>query len=332
MALASLRILSAADLRRLVPMADAIEIVARAFIDLSHGLAAAPLRTHLEGGGGTALYMPARLPGLGALGVKAVSVFPENPSRGLPTITAVVLIQDAATGLPVGLIEGASLTALRTGAASGLATRLLSRPDASICALFGVGAQARTQLEGVCAVREVTQVRVVGRDPSRTEDFVGWARGQPWLRGATVVRASDPALAVRGAALIVTATTSPTPVVPTAEVAPGAHLNVIGAFTPQRREVEGELVARAMVVVDSRDAALAEAGDLLLAIAEGRFAPDRIHAEIGEVAAGERPGRRRAEEVTLFKSVGTAVLDVAVGAEALRRAAAAGVGLAATLA
>lgn len=332
MALAPLRILSAGDLRRVVPMADAIDIVARAFIELSRGRAIVPLRTHLEGGGGTALYMPARLPELGALGVKAVSVFPENPSRGLPTITAIVLIQDAATGMPLGLVEGASLTALRTGAASGLATRLLSQPDASICALFGAGEQARTQLEALCAVREVTQVRVVGRNPAGAEAFVTWARGQPWLRGATVVKASDPALAVRGAALIVTATTSPTPVVPSRDVAPGAHLNVVGAFTPQTREVEGELVARATVVVDSRDAALAEAGDLLLAIAEGRFAPNRIHAEIGEVAAGERPGRRSAEEITLFKSVGTAALDVAVGAEALRRAAAAGVGLVATLA
>ncbi len=331
MALAPLRILGAADVRRLVPMADAIEIVARAFIDLSHGQAEVPQRTHVEGGGGTALYMPARLPAMGALGVKAVSVFPDNPALGLPTITAVVLIQDADTGAPLGLIEGASLTALRTGAASGLATRLLSRPEAHICALFGTGVQARAQLEAVCAVREVTQVRVVGRDAGRAEAFVAWARTQPWLRGATVVRASDPALAVRGADLVVTATTSPTPVVPSREVAAGAHLNVVGAYTPQTREVPGDLVGRATVVVDSRAAALAEAGDLLMAIPEGHFSPERIHAEIGEVAAGERPGRREAEEVTLFKSVGTAALDVAVGAEALTRAAGEGVGAAVPL-
>ncbi|MGH7419863.1 MAG: ornithine cyclodeaminase family protein, partial [Candidatus Rokuibacteriota bacterium] len=285
-------------------MAEAIDLVGRAFIALSRGQAEVPPRTHLEGGGGTVLYMPARLSAMGALGVKAVSVFPGNPSRGLPTVTAVVLIQDPATGAPVGVLEGASLTALRTGAASGLATRLLSRPEAMICALFGTGVQARTQLEAVCAVREVTQVRVVGRDAARTEAFVAWARSQPWLRGATVMRAPA-AAAVRGADLIITATTSPTPVVPSAEVSPGAHLNVVGAFTPQTREVEGVLVGRATVVVDSRDAALAEAGDLLLAIAEGHFAPDRIHAELGEVAAGDQPKRRRPEEVTLFKSVGT---------------------------
>lgn len=312
-------------------MAEAIEIVARAFIELSRGQAEVPLRTRLEGGGGTALYMPARLPAMGAMGVKAVSVFPSNAARGLPTITAVVLIQDAATGAPLGLLEGASLTALRTGAASGLATRLLSRPEAMICALFGAGAQARTQLEAVCAVREITQVRVVGRDPVRAEAFVAWAQAQPWLRGATVLSAPDPALAVRGADVIITATTSPTPVVPTGEVQPGAHLNVVGAFTPQTREVEAELVAQATVVVDSREAALAEAGDLLMAIAEGRFAAERIHAEIGEVAAGDRPGRREASEITLFKSVGTAALDVAVGAQAITRAAGEGVGTAVAL-
>ncbi len=327
MALAPLRILTAAELRSLVPMVDAIDIVERAFIALSRGEAEVPLRTHLASGGGTALYMPARLAALGAMGIKAVSVFPGNAARGLPTIAALVLIQDAATGAPLGLLEGASLTALRTGAASGLATRLLSRPEAIICALFGTGAQARTQLEAVCAVREVTQVRVVGRDPVRAEAFATWARAEPWLRGATVLTARDTALAVRGADLIVTATTSPTPVVPSAEVAAGAHLNAVGAFTPQTREVEADLVARATVVVDSREAALAEAGDLLLAIAEGRFAAEGIHAEIGEVAAGDRPGRRSDAEITLFKSVGTAALDVAVGAEALRRAADQGIGV-----
>lgn len=273
-----------------------------------------------------ALYMPASLPGLPALGLKAVAVFPGNPSRGLPTITAVVLIQDPETGAPLGLLEGASLTALRTGAASGLATRRLARPEAGLCALFGTGAQARTQLEAICAVRPITQIRVVGRDAGRTADFVVWAGAQTWTRGATVIAAPSPALAVRGAEIIVTATTSPTPVVPSAEVAPGAHLNVIGAFTPQTREVEGVLVGRATVVVDSREAALAEAGDLLLAIGEGHFAAERIHAEIGEVAAGLRSGRRAPEEVTLFKSVGSAALDLAVGAEALRRAAGSGVG------
>lgn len=307
-------------------MADAIELVREALIHLSAGRALVPPRLHLAADGGTALYMPALVPPLGALGVKAVTVFPENPSRGLPTITALVLIQDAATGRPLGLLEGASLTALRTGAAGGLAARLLARPDSHIAALFGTGAQARTQLEAAFAVRPLTQVRVVGRNPERTAAFVRWAAAQPWTGGATILAAASPELAVRGADLVITATTSPTPVVPTGAVAPGCHVTAVGAFTPQTREVDGALVARAAVVVESRAAALAEAGDLLLAIAEGHFAPERIHAELGEVAAGVRPGRTRPEEITLFKSVGTAVLDVVVGAEALRRAASDAVG------
>jgi ornithine cyclodeaminase len=323
-----MRLITGTSLRHLVPMADAIALVREAYIHLSAGRAVVPPRTSLPvpEQEGVALYMPAFIAPLGALGAKIVSVFPRNPARSLPTITALVLIQDPSTGAPLGLIEGASLTALRTGAASGLATLLLSRREAQICALFGTGVQAKTQLEAVCTVRGITQVRVVGRDPARTDDFVAWARAQPWIAGATVV-AAPPALAVRGADVIVTATTSPTPVVPAEEVGPGAHLNVIGAYTPKTREVDGRLLGRATVVVDSRAACLAEAGDLILAIAEGHFSPERIHAEIGEVAAGTRPDRRDPQEVTLFKSVGTAALDVAVGAAALRRAEADGAGV-----
>jgi ornithine cyclodeaminase len=328
MALGGFRLLSAGDLRRLISMGEAIDLVRAAFIQLAEGRATVPARLHLKAeADGTPLYMPAYIPALGALGAKVVSVFPRNPSLGLPTITAAVLVQDPATGVPLGLVEGASLTALRTGAASGLATLLLSRPEAQICALFGAGVQARTQLEAVCAVRRITQVRVVGRDPQRRDGFVAWARAQPWIQGATVVAAASPALAVRGADVIITATTSRIPVVPTREVAPGTHLNVIGAYAPDAREVDGTLVARATVVVDSRAACLREAGDLILAIAEGHLSADQIAAEIGEVAAGARPGRRHPEEVTLFKSVGTAALDVAVGAAALRRAEADGVGV-----
>jgi ornithine cyclodeaminase len=332
MALGELRLLSAGELRRLVPMADAIALVREAFIHLSRGEAEVPLRVALHGAEeGVALYMPAAVPALGALGAKVVSVFPRNPARGLPTITAVVLIQDPATGAPLGLIEGASLTALRTGAAGGLATQLLSREGAQICALFGAGVQGRTQLEAVCTVRPITQVRVVDRDPRPAAAFVEWARAQPWIGGATVLAAASPELAVRGADIIITATTSPAPVVPGAAVPPGAHVTAIGAFTPTTREVDADLVARATVVVDSRAGCLAEAGDLLLAIAEGRFSAERIHAEIGEVASGSRPGRRDPQEVTLFKSVGTAALDVVVGSAALARAAAAGAGQAVRL-
>jgi ornithine cyclodeaminase len=327
-----MRVISARDLRELVPMADAIVAVREAFIELSAGRATVPLRTHVPVTGGAALLaMPAYLPAIGGLGAKLVTVFPGNPARQLPTIFATVVLLDAETGEPEALIEGSYLTALRTGAAGGLAADLLARPDAGIVALFGAGVQGRTQLEAVCAVRSITQVRVFDLQRDHAERFVAWARTQTWLRDATVVSVGDPALAVRGADVVVTATTSPTPVIPDAEVRPGSHITAVGAYTPQTREVPGSLVARAAVVVDSRPAALAEAGDLVIPITEGLFRPEAIRAEIGEVAAGVAPGRRSTDEVTLFKSVGHAVQDLAVSRLALTRAAAAGAGIAVEL-
>jgi len=321
--------LSGEDLQALVPMRDAIAAVRQAFIELSAGRAVVPLRTHVPvaAHSGALLAMPAYLPAAGGLGAKLVAVFPGNPERGLPTISATVILLDAATGQPAALIEGTYLTALRTGAAGGLAADLLARPDAGIVALFGAGAQGRTQLEAVCTVRRVTQIRVVDRQPEHAAAFTEWAREQPWLGGASVFAVDDPALAARGAEIVITATTSPTPVFPGAEVAPGTHITAVGAYTPETREVPGDVAARAAIFVDSRAAALTEAGDLIIPIREGRLSPDAIRAEIGEVAAGTAPGRTSPHEVTLFKSVGHAVQDLAVARLAVVRAEASGRGL-----
>jgi ornithine cyclodeaminase len=320
-------VLSADDVLALVPMADAIGAVREAFVALSAGRAAAPVRTAvpLPDGDAVFLAMPASLPAMAAAGAKLVSVVPQNRGTGRPVVQAVVTLIDARTGAPAALIEGASLTALRTGAATGLATDLLARPRAGILALFGAGAQARTQLEAVCAVREITQIRVVAREAGHADAFARWARGQPWVRGATVVAATSPDLAVRGADIIVTATSSATPVFPGGLVDAGAHVNAIGAFQDHAREIDSDLVARSVIVVDSRAAARAEAGDLVIPLKEGRIPGPETWLELGEVAAG-RGGRRGPDEITLFKSVGNAVQDLAVGALAVRRAAAAGRG------
>lgn len=320
-----LRVLSAADLDQLVSMRDAIAAVREAFRALSGGRARVPPRLHLHTSAGTALWMPAAVEGLG-LGVKAVTVFPANPQRGLPTIQAAVLLQDPDTGRPLGVVEGASLTALRTGAATGLATDLLARRDAGIVALFGCGAQARRQLEAVCAVRPVTQVRVYCPTAAHREEFAAWARQQPWLAGASVFAAPSPEAAVRGAEVVVTATPSRQPVFAAFDLSSGAHVNAIGSFTPQMRELAAEVVARARVVVDSLEAARAEAGDLIQAAEEGAFDWSRA-VELGRVVDDPSLGRRSPDEVTLFKSVGVAVQDVAVGVLALRRAAESGVGV-----
>ncbi len=315
---------SAGDLERLVPMRDAIQAVREGFLALAEGRVALPLRVHVQTPQGVALWMPAAAQGLG-LAVKAVGVFPGNPDRGLPTIQAAVLLQDADTGAPVGLVEGSSLTALRTGAATGLATDVLARRDAAVVAVFGCGGQAPRQLEAVCAVRTVTQVRVYCRTPARREAFAAWARQQPWLQGASVFAAPSAEAAVRGADVVVTATSSQEPVFRAEDLPPGAHVNAVGAFTPRMREVPAQVVQAARVVVDSLEAAQAEAGDLIQAASEGALDWARV-VELGRLLQDPSAGRQSPDEVTLFKSVGLAVQDLAVGMLALRRAAEHGLG------
>ncbi len=335
-----LRLFSAADVGRALPMADAIAAVKAAYVQLSAGRAQAPLRTHLAvAGGDSTLVMPFYVPavggadddnadGGGALGLKLVSVFNSNPPRGLPLIHALVLALDAATGAPLALIEGSSLTAIRTGAASGAATDVLARPDARTLALFGSGVQARRQLEAVCAVRPIERVRVysLAGAEALADEMAG--RG-PVPADITVV--DSPREALAGADIVCAATTSRTPVFDGRDLAPGTHVNGIGSFTPEMQEIDAETVRRARVVIDSRAAALAEAGDLIIPLRDGAVTLDHVSDEIGEVLARQRPGRTSAEQVTFFKSVGVAVQDAAAAALVVRNGAALGLGREVTL-
>jgi alanine dehydrogenase len=324
-----LRILSSADVRQAVSMAEAIQAVREAYVQLSAGEAVVPLRTPVEvkKRDAVTLFMPAYLAANDAMGAKIVSVFPGNPAQGLPLIHAVVIVVDAETGRPAALMDGTYLTALRTGAASGVATDLLARPDARLAAIFGAGAQARTQLEAVCTVRTIERVWVYDAAPGVAAAYVEdmARRGQPIP--ANIAVAESPAQAVRQADVICTATTSSTPVFDDADLKPGVHINGIGAYTPGMQEVPAATVARARVIVDSRAASLAEAGDLIIPLAAGLITEADIHGEIGEVAAGQIPARESADEVTFFKSVGVAVQDVAVSSLVLRRAAELGLGV-----
>jgi ornithine cyclodeaminase len=273
--------------------------------------------------------MPGYLRDSRVLGGKVVSVFGSNARRGLPVVTAVVLLLDAETGLPRALLDGTALTALRTGAASGLATRLLARVEASVLAVFGAGAQARSQIEAVRAVRPIREVRIVSRSRSSAERLAGELDG---LAGGLRVRVlEDRGEAVAGAHVIVAATDSATPVFPGERVEPGAHVNGVGSFTPAMQEVDETLVARARVVIDTREGALAEAGDLILPLRKGLVREEDVNTELGEVVLGRRPGRTRADQVTFFKSVGNAAQDLAVAGHALEAAARLGVGRVAEL-
>lgn len=296
------RLLKSADIALLLPMPAAIDQMATAFAELSAGRAMMPQRTQLAAERGTTLVMPAHLPASGATSVKIVSVFNGNSARKLPAVTGLVVVLDSATGQPRALVDGQELTSLRSGAAGGLAARLLVRKDADTVALFGAGHQARAQMAGLRAVRAIRRVLIVSRtfaSAKRLADEL--ASESPDLR---VEVRDDPSRAVREADVVVAATSSAEPVFDGRDLPPGTHVTAVGSFQPQMREVDEFTVKRSRVFVDYRKAAMAEAGELIAA-----QKTDAI--EIGEVVLGLQPGRQSDEEITLFKSVGVAVQDAA---------------------
>lgn len=324
-------ILSAADVRSALPMPAAIQAMKQAFAALSGGSALVPARAHLpiSRNAGVSLIMPAYLddpdPSRQALAVKVVSLFDGNRARGLARIQAAVLVLEPDTGRPVALLEGAMLTAIRTAAASGAATDLLARPESRTLAVLGAGVQARTHIEAVCAVRPIDHVRVYSRTPARIEAMFRALQESGDVR-AQLLAVESARDAVCGADIVCAATTSAEPVFEDGDLAPGVHVNAVGSYTPRAREVPAATVARALVVVDSREAAWEEAGDLIQPLQKGLIAKDHIHAELGELVLGRRPGRTSSGEITFFKSVGIAVQDAAAARSALARAVELGLG------
>ncbi|HIC88107.1 MAG TPA: hypothetical protein EYP04_01700 [Anaerolineae bacterium] len=321
-----LRVLSAEDIHQAITMAQAIAAVQEAFGQLSAGQAVVPLRTPIETNQGVTLVMPGYLRQSEEMAVKIVSVFAGNAARGLPTIMALAVVIDAETGQPLAVMDGAYLTALRTGAASGVATDLLARPDARTVAIFGAGVQGRTQLEAVCQVRDIEWVWVYDVVPEAAQQYATEMRQRGGRIPVEVCVANSPGEAVREADVVCTATTSSTPVFDGQDVTPGTHINGIGAYTPQMQEVPASVVQQAKLVVDSRSGCLAEAGDILIPLRQGLIDESHIHAELGEIINGEKLGRERDNEITFFKSVGNAVQDVAVAACILHRAEEIGLG------
>lgn len=325
-----LRVLSAADVRRALPMAEAVAAMKSAFAQLSAGRATVPLRTPLEvpAHDGVTLFMPAYLADDDQMAIKIVSVFNDNPAKGLPLIHALVVVVDAATGIPRAAMDGTYLTALRTGAVSGAATDLLSRSTARSVAIFGAGAQGRTQLEAVCAVRPIQRAWVF--DVS-ADQAAAYAVEMSARLSLPVKAAASPTQALHQADIVCTATTSSTPVFDDADLARGVHINAVGAYTPKMQEIPAETVMRAKIVIDHTESSMAEAGDLIIPINQGLIGEDHLYAELGEIAAGLKPGRASEDEITLFKSVGVAVQDVAAAARVLAAAEQLGLGVEVTL-
>lgn len=306
-----MRTLSAGDIATLLPMRDAIAVVAGAFAAISRSEGIYPPRLHLPLLEGDALMMPG-YDGQSYLGMKIATIHARDSEHGKQGTRGSYFLVDARDGEPLLSCDGTALTALRTGAASGLATRRLARKDAKVLALFGVGSQAPAQLEAMFAVRPIEEVRIVGRDRARTDRFVAAAR----LRypRASVDR-SDAQSAVDGAQIVVTATSASSPVFDGRRIDAGTHVNAIGSFRPDMRELDCALMRRARLVVDQRAAARAEAGEVIEAIAEGITSADEI-VELGEIGDDARTS---ANEITVFKTVGHAALDLFTAVELYRR-------------
>jgi ornithine cyclodeaminase len=292
----------AVTLTAALPMPAAIDALARGFRKQDAGTA--PLRAHVDTPAGTLLTMPAA--GDGGVGVKLVTLTPTNPDRGIPFLHATYVLFHPETQVPEAVIDGAAMTALRTAAVSGLATRHLARPDAHRLLLFGAGVQARAHLEAMRAVRPVDEVVVVSRSPEPAEALVGLARAAG-LDARTGVPDD-----VAGADLVCTCTTSGSPLFDGERLRPGTHVNAVGSYTPETREVDSETVRRARVVVEDRAVAIAEAGDLLIPIGEGVVTAAHVLADLSEVARDERAVRGSLDDVTLFVSVGMAFEDLIV--------------------
>ena len=301
------RLIGAEELRDRLPIAAAVDALEEAFA--STDPSAGPLRTHLETPNGSLLLMPAVDARLG-VGVKLVALTPGNPARGLPLIHAAYALFDAETQAPAAIIDGSALTAHRTAAVSALATRHLARPDASRLVVFGAGVQATAHVEAMRAVREIVDLVVVSRSGEHAGALVAAARD-----GGLAADVGGPD-AVRETDLVCTCTTSEEPLFDGTLLASGAHINAVGAYQPHTRELDTETVRRAKVVVETRQVAFEESGDLLIPIREGAIDAEHVIADLGELVRGAEV-RRSPEDVTLFESVGMAFEDLVVARAAV---------------
>ena len=295
-------------------MGDAINSVERAFLKLFRGEALSPPRTIIDTGDGSVLYMPCYLE---KPVMKVVSVFPKNPRRGLPTIFATVQLNDPETGEPLALMEGGYLTAVRTGATSGVATRYLAREDSTIAGIIGAGVQARTQLWAICEIRKIEKARVYDVDPKAASSFA-WEMSKKL--GIEITVRDSAQEVVRGSDILILATTSKTPVMDGSWLDRGCHINSVGWVGPKGRELDSKTVKTSKLFVDSRESVLKESGDIIIPMEEGGMDETHICAELGELIAGKGKGRTSDDDITLFKSVGLAIMDGAIATVALKRA------------
>lgn len=306
-----IRIIRSEEVKRTLSMAEAIKVMENAFEQFALGNTEIPLRGKISSEKGTTLLMPSYLKKSGDLGIKLISVYANNRNYKLPTVNGMVLILDPETGLPLSIIEGSSLTALRTGALGGLAAKWLSRENSETVTLFGAGIQGISQLEALFSIRGIKKVNIIDRSKISANGLASIVKN---FKGSPEVETKIPINeAVASSDIIITATNSVKPVFDGNYVRPGTHITGVGSFTPDMEELDAKTVAISKIVVDSRNACMEEAGELIANNA-------KIHAEIGEILTGIKTGRENDKEITFFKTVGIAVQDAAVGAKIFRLA------------
>jgi ornithine cyclodeaminase/alanine dehydrogenase-like protein (mu-crystallin family) len=320
-----IRVLRAAEVRALLPMTECVELMRRTMIALSEGRAVAPLRSvmAMPGARGMLGNMPGYLADPECFGVKLVSLMPRNEPGRYSSHLGLVLLFESEHGCPVGILDAAEITAIRTAAVSGLATRLLARPDAGDLAILGAGEQARSHLEAMLAVRPLRRIRVWARDRAKAEVFAGTEGAR---HGVAIETAGSVPQAVAGADIICTLTKAREPILLGDWISRGAHLNVVGSSIAAAAEIDTAAVAQSHFFVDCRNSTVNEGGEYLRALRCGAISAAHIAAEIGEVANGTHPGRTSRDEVTLYKSLGVAPQDLASAHYVLDKARAAGIG------
>ena len=305
----NIQVINADVVRRRLTMHACIDLMETTQTAISQGEIHLPPRSFLPVGDGAGLFgvMPGEVRESGLFGAKLIGLYPGNPAKGRAAIQGYVILFDSASGAPKALVEASSITAIRTAAASAAATRRLARTDARVLALLGYGVQAESHLEAMCCVREIQEVRVWGPSLDKSRAFAA----RYGREGLAMIAARSPTEAVRGAEIICAVSNASDPLILAPDVGAGTHLNLVGAHRPRNREVDGETVARSRVYTEITEFALAEAGDLMLAIEEGAFCEQDIVGEIGEVFAGTVPGRTSETDITLYENLGNTAQDLA---------------------
>lgn len=304
--------LSQEDISKCLDMASAIDAMKFAFSELSNNNVNVPIRMSmpLKEDGNGALFMPVYFPPRNLVGIKSVMIHEDNPTKGLPMIHAIYNVFDAETGKPLAIIDGECLTSLRTGAASGLATEIFSSQDAKSAVIFGAGKQSEKQIDAICTVRDLERIYISDLVEERVKELI--SKMQPLIKAELLILKEESD--IKEADIICTATSSSKPVFDHNNLNAKVHINGIGSFRPDMCEIPEETIINSKLIVDSREACLAEAGDIIQPIKNNKITSDHIYAEIGEVINSNKSSKNNDDKITVFKSVGNAVQDIAAAA------------------